>query len=199
MGYNTVIQIISDGIKRYIPRIPAGWWVLSDLVICMVAVWNWHQVKKRERTVKTACFSVLIVLYFLAVILVTFGTRLPDPHISYQLAPFYSYRQALLYGSENEIFEILCNVLLFLPFGVLLPLWKPAKARNLFQVLKYAFSFTFCIEFLQLITRIGCFEIDDMIHNTLGAGIGNLLLCAARKTKGLCMKLLSGRIVENGS
>lgn len=199
MGYNTVIQIITDGIQRYLTRITAGWWVLSVLVICMVALWNWHQVKRQEKSVKTACLLVLIILYLLTVILVTFGSRLPDPHISYQLVPFYSHKQAFFYGSENEIFQILCNILLFLPFGVLFPLWKPTKATNVFQLLKYAFYFTFCIEFLQLITRIGCFETDDMINNVLGAGIGYLLLCAARRAKVRCMKLFPGRTVENGS
>lgn len=172
---------------------------MSALTIGLVAFWNGNQVKKREKTVKTARFLILIVLYFLMVILVTFGSRLPDPHISYRLVPFYSYKQAFLYGSENEIFQIICNVLLFLPFGVLLPLWMPAKANNAIHLLKYALYFTFCIEFLQLITRIGCFETDDMINNVLGAGIGYLLLCAARRAKVRCMKLFPGRTVENGS
>lgn len=36
----------------------------------------------------------------------------------------------------------------------------------------YSFLLSFAIELIQEITLIGLFEIDDVIHNTLGASVG---------------------------
>ncbi len=34
------------------------------------------------------------------------------------------------------------------------------------------FSISLTIEVIQLITKVGCFDVDDMILNTLGAALG---------------------------
>lgn len=37
------------------------------------------------------------------------------------------------------------------------------------------FAASFCIEAVQFITRLGFADIDDLMNNTIGAGIGYLL------------------------
>lgn len=39
------------------------------------------------------------------------------------------------------------------------------------------------IETIQLITHLGLFEIDDIISNTVGAGIGYVLIRLIRRTE----------------
>ena len=41
-----------------------------------------------------------------------------------------------------------------------------------------------CIELIQLITRLGMFELDDFIYNTLGAALGYWLLVCMEKHMG---------------
>ena len=55
---------------------------------------------------------------------------------------------------------------MFIPIGFLLGIkvgWKGIPIAALFSLI---------IELIQLVTRRGLFEFDDIIHNTLGAVIG---------------------------
>lgn len=65
---------------------------------------------------------------------------------------------------------------MFIPFGILLPLLYP-KLRGSWGVIGICFCGTFFIEACQLITKRGIFEIDDIVHNILGALIGYGLFC----------------------
>lgn len=187
---------VNDWIQRtlyYIGRIDIGWWSFSLAVLAIMnSIWL-HRVSQGKLQKKRMIIYILAVAYILSVIVITFGTRLPDPHIQYQLVPLFSYKLALQ-GDENEQFQILCNILLFLPFGIVCPSLNFIKGKeSIFGLLKYAFIFTFGIEFLQLITRIGCFEIDDMINNVLGAVIGYLLFSLCKGIYRVCLKMFSGK------
>ncbi|BCN32266.1 VanZ family protein [Anaeromicropila herbilytica] len=63
------------------------------------------------------------------------------------------------------------NILLFIPLGILAPI-----VINKMRYFRYTIIFgLFCsmmIEIIQLITERGYFQLDDLIMNTLGAGIG---------------------------
>lgn len=189
-------SLVVSGFQRYLPRISAGWWVFVLIVFGAVVIHNYREGRQGKKTISAALRQFAIIGYFLSVLVITFGTRLPDPHIQYQLIPFLSHRLALQ-GDANEQFQFLCNVLLFVPFGLLFPYMQiVAKRDTLFGLLKYAFCFTFGIEFLQLITKIGCFEIDDMINNVLGAVIGYLLISTLRRVHRLCLKIFNGKKTE---
>ena len=74
--------------------------------------------------------------------------------------------------------NILGNMLLLFPFGLLLPiLWK--KFDNIRNVILYSFLFSLSIEITQLLSYyVGnsgrSFDIDDIILNTFGAWLGYL-------------------------
>lgn len=64
--------------------------------------------------------------------------------------------------------QILANVIMFVPVGVLTGLlWK-------WRGLWAAAGLSIFIEILQLITARGLCEFDDVIHNCLGAVVGIL-------------------------
>ena len=63
------------------------------------------------------------------------------------------------------------NILLFVPFGYLLPLlWKRADRWR--KVLLCGFALSLGIELIQLVTHLGMFDLDDLMNNTLGALLG---------------------------
>lgn len=74
--------------------------------------------------------------------------------------------------------NILGNVLLLFPLGLLLPiLWR--KFDNMRNTLLFSFLFSLCIEIIQLLSyyvgNMGrSFDIDDIILNTFGACLGYL-------------------------
>ncbi|KQS89313.1 VanZ family protein [Chryseobacterium sp. Leaf394] len=65
---------------------------------------------------------------------------------------------------------VLGNVLMFIPFGFLG--WVFPKLKNL-KSLMYAFiSAIFIVEGMQYFTRLGIFEIDDILLNSFGVFVG---------------------------
>lgn len=63
------------------------------------------------------------------------------------------------------------NTIAFIPFGMLLR-WARNKNTTFVQALLYSLGFTLAIETVQYITKLGVFDIDDIIMNTLGGVIG---------------------------
>lgn len=62
------------------------------------------------------------------------------------------------------------NVLLFIPFGMLIPLCL--KRIPIFATVLVGFILSLGIEFLQLLTARGYFQVDDLIMNALGCLLG---------------------------
>lgn len=84
---------------------------------------------------------------------------------------FIEFRQQL--GFEIVIVNILGNVLAFAPFGFLLPVIN-GRFRNFFRLFFGCFLFTLTVELLQLVLRVGIFDVDDIFLNTLG-GVGGYI------------------------
>ncbi|MGG4469608.1 VanZ family protein [Paenibacillus alvei] len=63
------------------------------------------------------------------------------------------------------------NILAFMPFGFFIPLLF-ANVRKLSSVIGCAFALSVSVELLQLVTRIGACDVDDVILNTLGGFCG---------------------------
>ena len=87
-------------------------------------------------------------------------------NIRYSFIPFLSFTQ--LYN--KLLAEILLNVAMFVPIGYLLGLAK--KRMTFVIILKIGCILSLTIEIIQLVSRRGVFNIDDIIHNTLGCAIG---------------------------
>ncbi|MCI1881934.1 MAG: VanZ family protein [Sporolactobacillus sp.] len=75
--------------------------------------------------------------------------------------------------------NIFGNLLLFLPFGCLLPLVL-RRIRGFFALILAAILFSFVIELAQYSFASRIFDIDDILLNTIGAVIGRLGLGAVR-------------------
>ncbi len=86
-----------------------------------------------------------------------------------EIKRFIEYRQQL--GMESVVVNILGNILAFAPFGFLLPMIN-TRFRNFFRLFFGCFLFTLTVELLQLVLRVGIFDVDDILLNTLGGVIG---------------------------
>jgi len=77
------------------------------------------------------------------------------------------------------VLNIVLNVGAFIPMGFFLPLITHHKTGVLLTTaLTFAFSLT--IELLQLLNRIGSFDVDDLFMNTLGGCLGAVIYFAVR-------------------
>ena len=89
-----------------------------------------------------------------------------------------------LHNDKGELTtESIENFILFLPFIILF--WccfreKAIKTKTgLFKLAGYSFAISFAssltIEFLQLMLRLGTFQLSDLFFNTLGGLVGGII------------------------
>lgn len=137
-------------------------------------------VKKKIKTVSTMLFVLylLLLIYFLF-FAERFGVlRFEEREHHYNLVflqeikRFWTYREQL--GVWPVVLNLLGNVVGFIPFGFILPIIKKDTRRFLFITFS-GFTLSLCVEIIQLVTKLGCFDVDDLIMNTLGAALGYLL------------------------
>ncbi|MDD3137981.1 MAG: VanZ family protein [Lachnospiraceae bacterium] len=134
--------------------------------------------KKRVRILGKILFIVYIgfLLWFL-ILSDWYGRtgRMGDYH--YNLIPLKEIKRFWEYRNELGIFAVIANlvgnVMIFVPFGFFLPM--ASRYRSFFSTLFYSFSVSLCVEVFQLLTKVGSFDVDDMLLNTLGGVIGYIL------------------------
>ncbi len=133
--------------------------------------------KHRVKKLGTA-FFVLYVLILVYLLFFSEGYgRVADAEreFRYNLVPFVEIRRFWTYRKQLGMFalftNIFGNVLGFMPYGFVLPVIT-RRMRNGFFIILSGFSISLTVEVIQLITKVGCFDIDDMILNTLGAALG---------------------------
>lgn len=89
---------------------------------------------------------------------------------------FWSYRSYFETGSTIRIVEDICNIVMLIPFGILVPmLLRWTRKFSVFIV--YDIAFTVFIECMQYYTTRGLFELDDIFNNAVGGMVGFIIFC----------------------
>ena len=131
---------------------------------------------------------LILILYGCVVIyFVLFSDRLGrvDGYSTYRynLVPFEEIRRFIIYRNYVSagafLLNLFGNLLVFFPIGFLVPIWRLEKTGCI-RIIIYAFLFSLCIETLQLITKVGVFDVDDLMMNTAGGLIGWISYCIIR-------------------
>ncbi len=97
---------------------------------------------------------------------------------AYNLVPFTEIRRFIVYrhvvGTKSFLLNIPGNIVGFMPFGFFLPVIS-RRSRVWFNTVLLSFLFSLCVETVQLIFKVGSFDVDDIILNTLGGLLGYIL------------------------
>jgi glycopeptide antibiotics resistance protein len=88
-----------------------------------------------------------------------------------EIRRFITYREQL--GFESFIVNILGNVFAFAPFGFMLPLLNK-KYRKFFLISFLSILFSLSVEVAQMLLKVGIFDVDDILLNTIGGILGYL-------------------------
>ena len=154
-----------------------------------LSVWFFSQ--KQEKTLKKetkhiirTLGTVLFILYVLALIYFLFFSEeygrvaMEEREYRYNLIPFVEIRRFWVYRKQLGFLAVFTNlfgnVIGFLPFGFILPVILE-RMRSGWLIILAGFGLSVTVEVIQLITKVGCFDVDDMILNTAGAALGYLL------------------------
>ena len=120
----------------------------------------------------------LIVMFYFVLFSERYGreTGYDTSHVNLELFKeikrFWMYRSLLT--PEAFITNLVGNVFAFSPFGFLLPVMTEKK-RGLIKVVLGSFSFSLIIESCQYIFKVGVFDVDDLLLNTIGGLIGYII------------------------
>jgi glycopeptide antibiotics resistance protein len=80
---------------------------------------------------------------------------------------------------SGRIVNLLGNVAVFVPFGILLPL-VTSGGRSLLRLTLVSVPSILVLELLQMLLRVGSLDIDDLLLNLLGVWAGYALLRLVR-------------------
>ena len=102
-----------------------------------------------------------------------------------EIMRFWLHRRQL--GWEIVIINIIGNIGAFVPLGLFIPIISK-RLRKAWKVIMLGTLLSLTVELLQLVTRVGSCDVDDIILNTFGTMVGYLLFCSCnyvwRKTYG---------------
>lgn len=149
--------------------------VMSLVMVTATAVW------RNSSALRRILFGSLLGEYGFLVLYSTVIRRNSVGYYRMNLMPFWNYDEILV-GSHEGCLEMFLNVLMFIPVGLLLPLCMRRAALK--RVLLLSVVSSFVIELAQLVTRLGTYETDDIIHNAVGCAIGWSVVWGMRKAFG---------------
>lgn len=118
-----------------------------------------------EKSWKKLIYNCILSSWYTMLIAITILGR--SQKVENNFITFLSSFNELVQGNTAILYDILFNIVLFIPFGILLQ-QRCQTYKNMFIII---FSTVF-VESIQLYTSYGLFEISDLIANTIGGGCG---------------------------
>lgn len=121
--------------------------------------------------------AYLILLFYLLFFSETMGRTTGSEEYRYNLTLFREIKRFIsVRETQPKLFwlNIAGNLLAFMPFGFLLPILREKKTNLLLAGL-FSLELSLFVEALQLIFKLGCFDVDDLLLNTIGGLFGYLL------------------------
>ena len=154
---------IVNAILYQFRTISLSWWIVIGSVATLLLLFR----HKREQIIED-----LLIIYILTVLASTVLSR--SQIIGYSTEDLVNWNLVgtwieRITGDYAHKSELLLNFCMLLPVGVLFP-WATKKGYVTTGVV--GFSIIILIEFAQLITLRGWFELSDIVDNTIGVMIG---------------------------
>lgn len=150
-------------------------WIRCGGVAAVILVIGYDFFFRRK---KAKLSYVLLHIVFVCYLILVFGVTLLNRFAltsslwqgkAYPL--FYAYKEAWQQFSFLQWRNIILNILLFVPLGFLLPMLFSSFQRA-WKTYLIGFILTLAIETIQYWTKMGAFECDDILNNTLGTFVG---------------------------
>ena len=131
--------------------------------------------------------NVLFIMYMILMIYFLFfseryGRKSPDEAYRYNLTLFKEIKRfweaRSVIGWRISALNLAGNVAAFIPFGAILPVLNK-RMRHFFRIAALGMVVSLIVEVIQLLTRVGSFDVDDILLNTIGtaAGYGIFAVC----------------------
>lgn len=136
----------------------------------------------KKANVIRAFGKVLFILYvgFLIYFLFLaewYGRSEISENYRYNLELFKEIKRFITYREQLGMFAVLANllgnILIFVPYGFFISM--AGRTRGFFKTFFCSMFLSLCVEIVQLITRVGSFDVDDILLNTIGGVLGYII------------------------
>lgn len=148
------------------------------LVLVLISWYTFRKIRQRCQAgtldKRRGISGWLLINYIMVLLFLTVLGRRSLDYVRYNSEAFYSYRDVLARGDPDVAIQIVMNILVFVPVGIL-GSFVAMRWRFLKGLLLGA-GLSVCIEALQLVLRNGTCELDDLISNTIGTSCGCIVV-----------------------
>ena len=154
----------------------------------LISITNSMAANKKKSTGIRAFAVVLFFVYFVVLFYFLFfseemGRTYSERAYHYNLVPFHEIKRFIQHyevlGMPAVLLNLAGNVVAFVPFGFFLPVFSE-RCRRFFNTVYYSLELSLLVELIQLITKVGSFDVDDIILNTLGGAVGYIIYKVVR-------------------
>lgn len=140
---------------------------------------------KRKKWVIVLLVLYLVVLFYLLFFAEQMG-RSGGAEYRYNMVPFKEIKRFVLnartLGIRAVVLNVLGNIVVFIPLGYFIPRVLKDNPGAIVSVL-LCMEFSLAVELVQLISKKGCCDVDDVILNTLGGLMGYIVYYFLRRRK----------------
>lgn len=143
--------------------------------------------KKKKRWIKWVCFIVYLLLLGYMLFYSGYFGRTEHEEFRYNLTLFQEivrfYNVGVRSGNWNLFaLNVLGNICVFIPLGMFLPSLF-IKCKSFVYTTFLTFELSLCVEIVQLVTKVGSFDVDDLMLNSIGGAIGYIIYRIYKGTK----------------
>ena len=127
---------------------------------------------------RVLCMIYIAGLCYFLFFAENYGRTFGQENYRYNLIPFKEIERFWKYREElgiHSFYNLAGNVIGFIPAGFLFSELLGKKRGLLFTTL-ITFQMSLGVEILQLVLKVGSFDVDDLILNTLGGMLGYFLM-----------------------
>ena len=146
----------------------------------------------RKKKIFRAVGKVLFLLYVVFLIYFLFlaewyGRTGISEEYRYNLELFREIKRFIIYREQLGAFAVFANlagnILIFVPYGFFISV--ASRERGFFKTLFFSMGLSLCVEIIQLFTRVGSLDVDDILLNTIGGVLGYIifLICNGIRRK----------------
>lgn len=147
--------------------------------------------KKEHVKVLRICSTVIFGVYIIFLTYFLFfaestGRTFQGREYHYNLVLFKEIRRFIMYhrnlGLTAVLLNLVGNIVAFIPFGAILPVMH-RRFRSFFFMTFFTFEFSLVVELIQLVSKVGSFDVDDLLLNTIGGMMGYLIFAIMNKIR----------------
>ena len=139
--------------------------------------------KDEHKKILRICSKIIFGVYIIGLTYFLFfaestGRTFEGRSYHYNLTLFKEIKRFIIYrhtlGTKAVVLNLFGNIAAFIPFGTILPIMN-RKFRSFLFMSFLTLEFSLAIEVTQLVFKVGSFDVDDLLLNTIGGMLGYLL------------------------